>query len=163
EEKVIPGTNNEYYIENEKFTLETYDEDDPRFKDAIEKAGMVDKGYRTDLKISKVKDDAVVGSADELELIKDDYVEMNKPLKFKTMDFEVAEADDPNQEAIGEIEVDLQNPEKSYELDNGIRVQMDQYYPDYIIEDGEPATETKYPRNPAFVFSVYPPDSDEGE
>src|SRR5690625_7502885 len=40
---------------------------------------------------------------------------------------------------------------------------MDQYYPDYIIEDGEPATETKYPRNPAFVFSVYPPDSDEGE
>ena len=178
EEKVIPGTNNEYYIENEKFTLETYDEDDPRFKDAIEKAGMVDKGYRTDLKISKVKDDAVVGSADELELIKDDYVEMNKPLKFdsytlyqsgyqenefKTMYFEVAEADDPNQEAIGEIEVDLQNPEKSYELDNGIRVQMDQYYPDYIIEDGEPATETKYPRNPAFVFSVYPPDSDEGE
>lgn len=178
EEKVIPGTNNEYYIKNEKFTLETYDEDDPRFKDAIEKSGMVDKGYRTDLKISKVKDDAVVGSADELELIKDDYVEMNKPLKFdsytlyqsgyqenefKTMYFEVAEADDPNQEAIGEIEVDLQNPEKTYELDNGIRVQMDQYYPDYIIEDGEPATETKYPRNPAFVFSVYPPDSDEGE
>src|SRR5690625_5019323 len=68
EEKVIPGTNNEYYIKNEKFTLETYDEDDPRFKDAIEKSGMVDKGYRTDLKISKVKDDAVVGSADELEL-----------------------------------------------------------------------------------------------
>lgn len=178
EEKVIPGTNNEYYIKNEKFTLETYDEDDPRFKDAIEKSGMVDKGYRTDLKISKVKDDAVVGSADELELIKDDYVEMNKPLKFdsytlyqsgyqenefKTMYFEVAEADDPNQEAIGEIEVDLQNPEKTYELDNGIRVQMDQYYPDYIIEDGEPATETKYPRNTAFVFSVYPPDSDEGE
>src|SRR5690625_6854318 len=68
------------------------------------------------------------------------------------MYFEIAEADDTKQEAIGEIKVDLQNPEKSYELDNGIRVQMDQYYPDYIIEDGEPATETKYPRNPAFVF-----------
>src|SRR5690625_2363649 len=101
---------------------------------------MVDKGYRTDLKISKVKDDAGVGSADELELIKDDYVEMNKPLKFdsytlyqsgyqenelKTMYFEVAEADDPNQEAIDEIEWNKQNPENSYELDIGILVQMD--------------------------------------
>src|SRR5699024_7899891 len=124
EEKVIPGTNNVCYIENEKITLETYDEDDPRLKDAIEKAGMVDKVYRTDLTISKVKDDEVVATAEELELIKDEYVEMNKPLKFdnytlyqsgyqenefKTMYFEVAEADDPNQEAIGEIEVDLQN------------------------------------------------------
>src|SRR5699024_9085420 len=83
--------------------------------------------------------------------------------EFKTMYFEIAKADDENQEALGEIEIDLQNPEKSYELDNGVRVQLDQYYPDYVIEDGEPTTKTKYPRNPAFVFSVYPPDSDEGE
>ncbi len=178
EEIVIPGTDNEYYIENEKFTLDIYDEDDPRYKDAIEKAGEVHKGYKTDIKISKVKDDAVVGASDELELVKHDQVEMNQPVKFdgytlyqsgyqenefKTMYFEIAKSDDEEQEAIGEIEIDLQNPEKSYELDNGIRVQMDQYYPDYVIEDGVPTTETKYPRNPAFVFSVYPPDSDEGE
>src|SRR5699024_7811008 len=56
---------------------------------------------------------------------------------------------------------DLQNPEKSYELDNGIRVQMDQYFPDYIIEDGELVTETKYSRYLAFVFSVYLLDTDE--
>lgn len=178
EEIVIPGTNNEYYIENKKFTLDLYDKDDPRYKEAIEKAGEVHKGYKTDLVISKVKEDAVVGSADELEVVKHDQVEMNKPVKFdgytlyqsgfqenefKTMYFEIAKTDDESQEPLGEIEIDLQNPEKSYELDNGVRVQLDQYYPDYVIENGEPTTATKYPRNPAFVFSVYPPDSDEGE
>src|SRR5690625_1603465 len=37
EELVIPGTDGEYYIENKKFTLETHDAEDERFKDAIEK------------------------------------------------------------------------------------------------------------------------------
>src|SRR5699024_9212182 len=82
EEKVTPGTNNEYYIKNEKFTLERYDEHDRRLKDGTEQAGIVDKGYRSDLKISKVKDDALVVSVDAIEIIKDDYVEKNKPHKF---------------------------------------------------------------------------------
>src|SRR5690625_6496674 len=55
EEKVIPGTNNEYYIENEKFTLETYDEDDPRFKDAIEKLEWSIKAIELILKYQKLK------------------------------------------------------------------------------------------------------------
>src|SRR5690625_7771919 len=55
EEKVIPGTNNEYYIENEKFTLETYDEDDPRFKDAIEKLEWSIKAIELILKYKKLK------------------------------------------------------------------------------------------------------------
>lgn len=178
EEIIIPGTENEYYIENEKFTLDVYDKDDPRFKDALEKTGEVHKGYTTDVKISKVKDDAVVGAADELEVIKKDQIMMNHPVKFdgytlyqsgfqenefKTMYFDVVETNDENAEPIGDIEVDLRNPEQTYELDNGVRIQLDQYYPDYALEDGAPITKTKYPRNPAFVFSVYPPGSDEGE
>lgn len=178
EEIIIPGTENQYYIENKKFTLEVYDKDDPKFKDALEKRGEVHKGYTTDIKISKVKDDAVVGAADELEVVKTDQLRMNHPVKFdsytlyqsgyqenefKTMYFDITLAGDENQEPIGDIEVDLRNPEKSYELDNGMKVQLEQYYPDYALEDGAPITKTKYPRNPAFVFSVYPPDSDEGE
>ncbi len=178
EEIIIPGTENEYYIENEKFTLDVYDKDDPKFKDALEKTGEVHKGYTTDVKISKVKDDAVVGAADELEVIKKDQIMMNHPVKFdgytlyqsgfqenefKTMYFDVVETSDENAEPLGDIEVDLRNPEQTYELDNGVRIQLDQYYPDYALEDGEPITKTKYPRNPAFVFSVYPPGSDEGE
>src|SRR5699024_6936618 len=37
-------------------------------------------------------------------------------------------------------------------------------YPDYYLTDeGIPDSETNYPRNPAFVFFVYPPDSEEAE
>ncbi len=178
EEIIIPGTDNEYYIENKKFTLEVYDKDDPRFKDALEKAGEVHKGYTTEVKISKVKEDAVVGAADELEVVKTDKLMMNHPVKFdgytlyqsgyqenefKTMYFDVVKANDENQEVIDSIEVDLRNPEETYELADGLRVQMEQFYPDYALEDGQPITKTKYPRNPAFVFSVFPPESDEGE
>ena len=47
EQKVIPSTNGEYFIENKKFTLETYDENDEKFKAAIEKKGeMVPKTIR---------------------------------------------------------------------------------------------------------------------
>src|SRR5690625_6917765 len=38
EEKVIPGTNIEYYIENENFILEKYDEDNHHFKKANKKS-----------------------------------------------------------------------------------------------------------------------------
>ncbi len=178
EEIIIPGTDNEYYIENKKFTLDVYDKDDPRFKDALEKAGEVHKGYTTEVKISKVKDDAVVGAADELEVVKTDKIMMNHPVKFdgytlyqsgyqenefKTMYFDVVKAADENQEVIDSIEIDLRNPQESYELEDGIRIQLEQFYPDYAIEDGQPITKTKYPRNPAFVFSVFPPESDKGE
>ena len=178
EEVIIPGTESEYYIENKKFTLEKYDKDDPRFKDALERAGEVHKSYETEVKISKVKEKSVVGAESELEVVKTDKIMMNHPVKFdgytlyqsgfqenefKSMLFKVYEADDEKQTSLGEIKVDLQNPEKTYELDSGVRVQLDQYYPDYVLEDGAPSSVTKFPRNPAFVFSVYAPGSDDGE
>src|SRR5699024_11259935 len=49
EEKVIPSTDGEYFIENKKFTLETYDaeeEENEKFKDAIEEQGMIEKNYQ---------------------------------------------------------------------------------------------------------------------
>src|SRR5690625_700774 len=51
---VIPGTQNEYFIENKQFIIETYDEDDERFRDALEKSGEpVAKNYQTDVIIYK--------------------------------------------------------------------------------------------------------------
>src|SRR5699024_8702187 len=58
---VIPGTNAEYYIENKKFTLETYDPNDERFKDALAKQeGAVAKNYQTDVIIYKKSGDSVI-------------------------------------------------------------------------------------------------------
>ncbi len=178
EQVVIPSTNGEYYIENNKFTLEVYDENDPVFKEAIEKSGEVHKSYETDVNIYKAKDKDVVGAEADLEKIKTDKIKMNHPVKFdgytlyqsgfqenefKSMTFGIFETSNPDGKSLGDITVDLQNPEKTYELENGFKIKLDQYYPDYILEDGEPRSQTKFPRNPAFVFHVFEPGKDEGE
>ena len=179
EQKVIPGTNNEYYIENKRFLLEVYEEDDERFKDAMERMGeQVHKNYQTDLIIYKTVGETVVGKEPELEKVTESSIQLNAPLKidgytlyqsgfqeneFSKMKFKLYETADEDQNSLGEITVDLTSPEQTYELDNGIKVEVSQYYPDYVLEDGEPRSVSKFPRNPAFVFNVIPPDEDKGE
>ncbi|MBO1003082.1 cytochrome c biogenesis protein ResB [Pseudogracilibacillus auburnensis] len=179
EQKVIPGTHGDYYIENKRFLLELYDENDERFQAAMEKKGeIVHKNYQTDAIIYKVKNEGVVGSEPELEKVIESSIQMNKPLKFdgytlyqsgyqqnefSNMTFKVYRTDDENQNSLGEVTIDLTSPEKTYELDNGIRLQVSQYYPDYVLENGEPRSVSKFPRNPAFVFNLFPPDSSEAE
>src|SRR5690625_1855588 len=123
EQKVIPGTNSEYYIENKRFLLELYDEDDERFKAAMERSGeQVHKNYQTDVVIYKEKGEAVAGQEPELEIVTESSIQMNKPLKFdgytlyqsgyqenefSTMTFKLYETDDEEQESLGEIEIDL--------------------------------------------------------
>ncbi len=179
EQKVIPGTNNEYYIENKRFLLEVYEEDDERFKDAMERMGeQVHKNYQTDLIIYKTVGETVVGKEPELEKVTESSIQLNAPLKidgytlyqsgfqeneFSKMKFKLYETADEDQNSLGEITVDLTSPEQTYELENGIKVEVSQYYPDYVLEDGEPRSVSKFPRNPAFVFNVIPPDEDKGE
>lgn len=179
EQKVIPGTNNEYYIENKRFLLEVYEEDDERFKDAMERMGeQVHKNYQTDLIIYKTVGETVVGKEPELEKVTESSIQLNAPLKidgytlyqsgfqeneFSKMKFKLYETADEDQNSLGEITVDLTSPEQTYELDNGIKIEVSQYYPDYVLEDGEPRSVSKFPRNPAFVFNVIPPDEDKGE
>ena len=178
EQKVIPGTEGQYYIENEKFILETYDPDDERFKAAMEKRGeMVHKNYQTDVTIYEAKEKTVAGQEPELEKLKQGSTKMNDPIKFagytlyqsgyqenefSDMTFKIYEVDD-EETSLGEITVDLTEPKEMYELDNGYRVELNQFYPDYELKDGEPRSISKFPRNPAFVFYLFPPGSDEGE
>src|SRR5699024_5824564 len=67
EEKVIQGTDNEYFIENKKFTVDFHDENDERFKEAIENQGDVESNFQTDVVISKVKERTVVSQTDSME------------------------------------------------------------------------------------------------
>jgi len=179
EEKVIPGTDGEYYIENKRFLLELYDEDDERFQEAMERSGqLVHKNYQTDVIIYKTKNKTVAGQEPDLEIVTESSIRMNEPLKFdgytlyqsgfqenefSNMTFSIYETDDEEQKSLGEITIDLTAPEKMYELDNGIKVQVAQYYPDYELEDGEPRSISKFPKNPAFVFNVFGPGEEEGE
>ena len=182
EEKVIPGTNGEYYIENKSFILETYDKDDERFKEGMEKRGeLVHKNYQTDAIIYKAVGKTVAGQEPELEKVTEGSIQMNKPLKFDSytlyqsqyqesdfadMTFKVYEIADEDQTSLGEVKIDLSSvsvDEDVYELDNGLTLEINQYYPDYELKDGEPRSVSKYPRNPAFVFEIHSPDSDESE
>ncbi len=183
ERTVIPGTDGKYYIENKKFTLETYDPEDvenERFKAALEKQNeAVAKNYQTDAIVYEAEEPEVIGADPQLRKVKEDKIVMNHPLKFsgytlyqagyqlnefKTMSFNIHETDDPDQKALDTFTVDLTAPQDEYELDNGFTVKVENYYPDYELDDnGEPRSETKYPRNPAYVFRVLPPDDEKSE
>lgn len=180
---VIPGTHGQYYIKNNKFTLETYDPEEienERFRKALEQEQVpVAKNYQTDATIYEAEKPEVTGAEPKLKKIKEEPIYMNHPLKFsgytlyqagyqlnefKSMTFNIHETDDPNEEAIGTFTIDLTSPEGEFELDNGFKVITEDYYPDYELDDnGEPRSETKYPRNPAFVFRVVPTDNEESE
>ncbi|HLR42274.1 MAG TPA: cytochrome c biogenesis protein ResB [Pseudogracilibacillus sp.] len=176
EEKVIPSTEGQYYIKNNQFILETYDETDEKFKEAIEKTGEpIPKNYQTDVVISKVANEVLPGEEPELESFLTSSIQMNKPIKFdgytlyqsgyqlgefKSMTFHVVSTDDESQ-SLGKIKVDnLMSPERHYELDNGIEINIKQYFPDYEMDNGEPRSTTKFPKNPAFLFEVIDPEEE---
>src|SRR5699024_4793515 len=177
EQEFVPGTAREYHIENKKFILETHDEDDERFKEAIENQGMITSKYQTNLVIYKDTDKDVTGAEPELEKYLESSIRLNEPLKFdgytlyqsgyqlnefENMTFNIYDIDNP-EEILDQFTIDLINPKSSYELENGFQVEVEDYFPDYIMDDGEPRSESKYPRNPAFVFKITPPNSSEAE
>lgn len=179
QQTVIPGTKGEYYIKNKEFILETYDENDIRFKDALAKqGGIVPKNFQTNVVIYKKSDTSIPGAEPELTKVLEDKIWMNHPLKFDgyslyqagyqlneftNMTFKIHETNDQDEKPLGTIKVNLSSPEPEYELENGFRVVLKQYYPDYELEDGEPRSVTKYPRNPAFLFNVFPPGTEKPE
>src|SRR5699024_10455020 len=83
EQVVIAGTDGEYYIENKEFILETYDENDERFKDALTRAGgQVAKNFQTNVVIYKNTDAAIPGVEANLKKVTEDKIWLNHPLKF---------------------------------------------------------------------------------
>ncbi|HLR63194.1 MAG TPA: cytochrome c biogenesis protein ResB [Lentibacillus sp.] len=178
EQTVIPGTDGEYHIKNEKFILETYDEDDKRFEEAIAQEGMVEKNFQTNAVIYKETGEKIAGAEPELKKVKEEKIKMNHPLKFdgytiyqsgyqqnefNSMTFKIHKKNDPDEASLGSFKINLSNPKDTYKLNNGFSVTVSQYYPDYEMEEGEPRSKTNYPRNPAFVFSVNPPGNEESE
>lgn len=173
----IPGAPG-YYLESKEFILENYtkDEADEVFGQALERVGMIPKNYQTNVNLYKIPDDALPGQSN-LEFVKEDSIIVNNPLKFEDynvfqMDFRLNElksmtfhlTEKKTEKSFGEFTVDLVNPDKVYELDNGARVELRDYYPDYGgIENGEIIEKSPIPNNPAFIFKMITPEKPEGE
>ncbi|MCM3597007.1 cytochrome c biogenesis protein ResB [Metabacillus idriensis] len=181
ETNVIPGTEGKYFLKSEKFVMETYkkDSEDEVFQDAITRVGdgSVAKNYQTNVTLYERQGEAVLGEEPELKKIKDEQIKVNQPLKHDSyalyqVDFKLNElnkmtfslVDKETEENFGQLTIDLLDPQKEFDLGNGYKVEVASYLPDfYFNSEGEPATKTRIPDNPAFVFKMISPHKPEGE
>lgn len=181
ETKEIPGTNGKYFLKNEKFIFETYEKgkENEVFNAAIDRvgSGMVAKTYQTNAVLYKRVGSVIPGEEPKLQKVKEYKIRVNDPLKYDhyalyQVDFKLNELskmsfqliDKKTGTSFGTVTVDLRNPTPSYNLGKGYRVELLSYFPDFYFDnDGNPATKTKIPNNPAFVFKMYAPDKPKGE
>ena len=178
ETRAIPETPG-YYLKSNEFILETYDKEqaDEVFNDAIERVGTIASNYQTDVVLYKKPEDALPGQTDKLEEVKKDSIQVNEPLKFEgfavyQMDFRLDElrsmqfnlSNKATGESLGDLSVDLVEPEMTYDLGNGNKVELLGYYPDFTgFENGEPQTQSPIPNNPAFLVKMTTPETPKGE
>jgi cytochrome c biogenesis protein len=181
ETKSIPGTNGQYFLKSEKFIMEVYEEgkEDEVFDEAINRAGsgMVAKNYQTTVTLYERDANALPGEEAELVKVKDHDIKVNIPLKhdhyalyqvdyklneFSTMSFDLV--DKNKEDSKGTIKINLRDPQFKYELENNYSIEIVSYFPDFYFDsDGNPATKSKIPNNPAFVFKMFSPEKPDGE
>ena len=167
-----------YTLENKGFEVENYTGEDgeEKFGEALDRVGTVAKNYQTDVVLYKKPEDALPGETN-LEKVKEYPIRVNEPLKFdgyavyqmdfkedelKTMTFALTNKE--TEEQLGNLTIDLINPEKEYTLDGGSVVKLLGYYPDFDgFEDGEPQTKTPLPNNPGFLIEMTTPETPQGE
>lgn len=175
----IEATDNEYYLENNAFNIEFYDPEkvDAKFSEALKRAGgSVPKNYDTKMTLYK-KTGMTDDFKPELEKVKSGETAVNQPFEFENYQvFQEQYAADPefktmsfnieNQKTgkvVDTIEVDLRNPDATYELKDGYEVELKDFLPDFVVKDGKPTTNSSRPVNPAFVFNIKSPEHPEGE
>ncbi len=179
ETEVISGTDGEYFVENNEFLVELYDEqDEDIFQEALmrEDAPVV-SNYQTNASLYKRAEGGSIGSETELEHVKNHEIRVNEPLTFEgislyQVDYKInelsnftftLESETADEEQLEEVvfNVDLNDPQMYYDFENGYQVEIIEYFPNfYVSDDGEPMTMNRVPDNPRIIFEVFPPDTD---
>lgn len=177
ETAVVPETDGQFYIQNNKFILEHYDKNkDKTFEKAISMAGEVVKNYQSNVVLYKRVGENLPGEKPKLKKIKDYKVRVNLPLTYEGYSvFQASFRSELNKmsfaltnkqtkKSVGELRVDLRDPKTKYDLGNGYSVEILNYFPDFeFAENGEPTTKSRVPNNPAFVFRMVSPEKPKGE
>ncbi|MGV3488958.1 MAG: cytochrome c biogenesis protein ResB [Tuberibacillus sp.] len=177
EQRELPGTHGEYYLTNHKFILQTYDKNNQKYKEAIDRVGgNVAKNFQSNVTLYKAKGEPVLGEKPKLEKVKDASIRVNHPLNydhyrlyqsdFRTemykMSFSLVNKE--SGKSFGDFSVNLEKPKENYDLGSGYKVVLEEYLPDfYFDKNGTPATKTNMPNNPAFVFKMMSPEHPDGE
>jgi len=172
----VPGMPG-YFIYNEDFILEMHENDQIQGEQLKQGVNVVAKNFQTDAILYKQQDGGVAGQIDDLEVVKEEEIRVNHPLKhdgyaFYQMDYKLNElykmhfalTKKETGESLGTIVIDLTEPETDYDLGNGYSVKILNYVPDFSgFENGEPQTASRFPNNPAFIFRMITPETPEGE
>ncbi|MGZ4159980.1 MAG: cytochrome c biogenesis protein ResB, partial [Neobacillus sp.] len=178
ETAVIPGTNEQYYLKNDKFILQLYDKNkDKTFESALSKVNQVAKNYQSNVVLYKQIGRGLPGEKPDLKKEKDFKIRVNQPLTFDgysvfQVDYKLDElnamtfslTNKKSGQSYGDLKINLYDPKTKYELGNGYSVEILSYFPDFeFSKSGEPTTKSRIPNNPAFVFRMFSPDKPKGE
>ncbi|WP_419961890.1 cytochrome c biogenesis protein ResB [Psychrobacillus sp. BM2] len=174
----VPETDG-YFLESKEFIYETYSREESKevYGEAIDRVGTIAKNYQTDVALYKGPEDSVAGHTEDLTFEKEASIQVNKPIKFDNfsvfqMDFRLDELatmtfqlqDKETQQSFGEFTIDLADPQPVYELDQGYKVEIMDYYADFTgFEEGVPQSQSPLPNNPAFLVKMYSPEFPKGE
>jgi cytochrome c biogenesis protein len=164
----VPGTHNKYYIKSEGFEVDFYEQNG-------EEAPLIPEEFRTEAVL--YENMTTESGQKELREVKRQTIRVNEPLRhegisFYQSDYKVNEFSQfsfalthkESGQEIGMVEIDLFDPAPSYDLGNGYKVELVEYYPDFELDaKNEPQTKSPIPNNPAFIFRVFTPDNPEGE
>lgn len=134
----IPGT--DLAVRNEKFTLEQHPDGSPRLfrTDAV----LLDRGQEVARKAIVVNDPLVYRG---WEIYQAAY-----NAEPGTVDLQVVEVDTGR--VLGQVTFDLRDPAPSYALPGGYRARIEEYYPDFGIDEktGQPVNKSRDILNPVF-------------
>ncbi|WP_323702307.1 cytochrome c biogenesis protein ResB [Mammaliicoccus sp. Dog046] len=169
--KPVPGTDSEYYIKNNDFIYEEYNQKSQSNSNAESidpSLNKIAKNYETKATLYKNSKKDVIGTGTNLEEVTSDSIKVNQPLKYDHLRFYQSSFDNSvlkdmtfnlktkDGKALGKpFTVNLENPKKEFKISDDLTVKLRSYAPDYEkIENGVLATKSPDPNNPAFVFEV---------
>jgi len=175
----IQATDSQYYLKSDAFNLEFYDpkKENAKFQEALERAGSnVPKNYETELRLYE-RTGTLENGKPKLEEVKSGSTEVNHPFTFGDYQvFQEQYASEPefismsfdvmNQKTgkpVDSIKIDLRDPKQEYDLKDGYKVELIDFFPDFVVEDGVPNTKSARLINPAYVFNITSPEHPKGE
>jgi cytochrome c biogenesis protein len=168
ETRQIPNTN--YYVKNDKFTVDYYDDAELAGK---LKGTKVVKLYETKARLYECTDACDDPTRDPVltEVQKHD-IHVNSALSYKGLKLfqnsfqervrfisvHPSLVDAATGKTYGSFDLLMDDPTLSYEV-GPYTLTLNDYYPDFTLdEQSRPMTKTREPNNPAFVFRVTGPD-----
>ncbi|MDF2648389.1 MAG: cytochrome biosis protein ResB [Paenibacillus sp.] len=169
ETKAIPHTS--YFIKNEKFTLELYDEKD--VPESIKAKGqIVPKTYETQAVLYHCSANCDDSSKEpDLTEVHKDNIIVNHPLDYKGLqayqfDYKSTPmlisvkptlSNPTTGESYGSFDLPMNNPKDEYQV-GPYKLTLKGYFPEFGLEKGQPISKSNEPKAPAFIFSITGPD-----